>query len=1047
MVSLSILDNIVFFIEAKIVSYSNILSNKRETMKNSLCNTVYKSTLISIIILLSACNSSGSNSSYTSNTLTTSSNLNSTTTEVSMAPLKTVVLSNPNRRLAHVGVNSILQIQSQLPLAQVLISPPNVTGNFSKTGDNTYTFTPNTSFSFDTSYTVVLIDGNGNVLPDTYYFDTQPQYKIFDSAPNFENQYTGNGTTGIAGFDKICNAAASSRGYTAPYKAMLGSWGGTAGGIVRTICANDSTSSLSSLENGGACGNSFSVNWVMQPNSTYYNTNGKLIQNSDSYAVLPVDATNWYNTIYTSGGNKHAFTGFNANWSVLTGTNPRLTSGDLTCNGWTSSNSSSSTFVGLHERTDYKVLNGGGTYTKCNTTAQVACIEQAPIALIQPANTSSASLITPIEIQFPYQVNKDSVGESTIRVIDNNTKKLIEASITESTNVDGTTSAPNNTNFILTPKQPLLNGHSYTVYINSDESGKQLSMIDGVGILVPSKIFTFSVFRNASIPTMLTPAAGQRTNVPENTSIVLQLSPDTDPNTLNENTIIVTENISDTPKTQSKQVQQVLTTNVLFHMIIAYGAYTLVTLTPDKALDDYAKVNVNLKNVKNKNGTPVPNYKWNFFTPSPVNEASIIAPQDLNNVSVADLVFVLKFPQIVDPNLTGKNAVVLTEKSTGYVVNTTTKVGIKGDNYTIATKALETLKTDTDYSITGTVYYTNGTSGSIVQQLHTAKTQDKIMINGSYVLKNIPTNNVVIDINWGQKVTGNSSSIIITELGTNKQYSSSTSFFGRWSRTKTAGLNPNTTYTISDNGQIKNDQGLLVGIESTTVVTRDSNDMRIFVNKNNNQGFTGRLAITVRNIVGDEIPYTGKYAADYYCNHDAAHQSYYNEGRRFKAVLSYYNPYEYDVDTQYRTQRYACLHYNNAEGTDYIGCGGPYAMDWGLQPSVSYLNDVGSLVGYTNSNGLFPYNLYATIDLANADSAVWTGTLADWTPQLVDGGPDGSLGTEASCAGWTSETPISPNTGYLPTYIGNGRSTITTQVLNNGVAQCSTRNYIYCAQE
>lgn len=207
------------------------------------------------------------------------------------------------------------------------------------------------------------------------------------------------------------------------------------------------------------------------------------------------------------------------------------------CNRWANGKKTTQRgFFACHGKTDYNAINcngnGKGNYKTCNNLMQVSCVEQAATALVQPANIASAPATTPIEVQFAYEVNPQTVlTGGAFAVVEESGDRPINGHIVAVDNFDGTTTARHNTNFIFTPNKPLKPGYSYKVVLNAN--GTPNPMQDGVGIAVPPQDFSFTVQSpKTDKPIMTEPPPGERKHIPPEEVFVYKLPQNVDPATI-----------------------------------------------------------------------------------------------------------------------------------------------------------------------------------------------------------------------------------------------------------------------------------------------------------------------------------------------------------------------------------------------------------------------------------------------------------------------------------------------------------------------------------
>ncbi|MBL8020283.1 MAG: DUF1554 domain-containing protein [Leptospirales bacterium] len=170
------------------------------------------------------------------------------------------------------------------------------------------------------------------------------QRRIFLSATTHDGNF---GT--IAAADSICNNDANRPAATSNYKALL------VDAVNRTACSSTNCATSGILEN---------VDWVLQPNTTYYRTNGTTpIFTTNAAAIAIFNLTN-------------SITGTAAvYWTGMRGT-PNTWQGSTAnrCNFWTDGSAGFQGGTGLGNSVNNSSIRN--TSPNCNVLQSLLCVEQ-----------------------------------------------------------------------------------------------------------------------------------------------------------------------------------------------------------------------------------------------------------------------------------------------------------------------------------------------------------------------------------------------------------------------------------------------------------------------------------------------------------------------------------------------------------------------------------------------------------------------------------------------------------------------------------------------
>jgi hypothetical protein len=217
---------------------------------------------------------------------------------------------------------------------------------------NTYSFSPSNNLANDTTYFIVLKSGitnqDGVSIPNTSSSFTTISYLgkvIFTTigAWNGDLKTAGGGATGTEGADNLCNSdsAKPATPLGATYKAML----------------------LSQERSGVPV-----LNWVLTPNTTYYNLSGNIIGTTNSNSVFDFPVNNSINNLATAF---YVWSGaFYAPWTL------DKDGANYYCNNWTSSGNSLIGDKGYANSVTDTMMNAHVDNYTCDKLSYLYCAQQ-----------------------------------------------------------------------------------------------------------------------------------------------------------------------------------------------------------------------------------------------------------------------------------------------------------------------------------------------------------------------------------------------------------------------------------------------------------------------------------------------------------------------------------------------------------------------------------------------------------------------------------------------------------------------------------------------
>lgn len=390
-------------------------------MKPNCLNIGKLSMLISLLIL-TACNSGSTNSNTSQFT--------------------------PSNNATNVSPNTQISFTFQNPVNPTNINPSTfrlideqnmgiVSGRVIPKGDNlTFYFLPNRLLDSNRQYDISINLGaiefvnNANKQTSSTQYSTfktssLPYYNIFVTKGTYKGSLSdydpATTVNGIAAGDYICNSNSNNpdKNYTY-YKAMI---------------AADPDYDYRYACKGNNCGGQYSYDWVLQPNTTYYNSNAAIINTTTQSSIFTFPLKNPFST-YTN----QVWTGLSATFAE-----------DDSCTNWTRG------INDYHGRSGTGNVKDSQSISKmeqdCDLGFALYCVAQPPVVMLGPTNNEMVGVTNiPIKIMFNSVKNVDStsVNSSTFTVS------------TDGVNISGTITA-SGLEYTFKPSSKLKNNKTYLV--------------------------------------------------------------------------------------------------------------------------------------------------------------------------------------------------------------------------------------------------------------------------------------------------------------------------------------------------------------------------------------------------------------------------------------------------------------------------------------------------------------------------------------------------------------------------------------------------------
>lgn len=358
----------------------------------------------------------------------------------------------------NIGVSSPIIVKFKYPVESVEISaslidlsnnvsyPLTLTINPDKT---LYVYTPSNELNTNSTYRFILFQNNiqnaannlasnhsiqnnySNALVSSTY-TTQGAYKIFVSSGSYKGNLKASYSSASIGVDAICNADSGNPDISQYYKAML------------SVTSERYACSAQNL-----CGGINSLNWVLQPRTSYYNVNSELIGTTNDQSIFGFPL----NIAFGLGSSNNVWTGLSTTWGSVD-------SGD-SCKTWSSSSSGNQGRCGRSAQIDAGAISNDKQ--DCNGERKVYCVMQPNVVLVAPiAGTVTNNYTTPIVVIF-----------NVVGGVDNSTVTTGSFTVTESSigapgnTIAGTITSSDNITYTFIPNSLLLPGKIYTVHLSS----------------------------------------------------------------------------------------------------------------------------------------------------------------------------------------------------------------------------------------------------------------------------------------------------------------------------------------------------------------------------------------------------------------------------------------------------------------------------------------------------------------------------------------------------------------------------------------------------
>ena len=398
----------------------------KDIMKSIYYSNIFRQLfLLNMIITLSACNSTGTTSSNVSPVTPRNNATNvSTNTQISYTFQKAV---NP----ALVNIDTFILLDDQ--------TGNHVFGRIVHKGDNlTFYFLPRQLLNTNTQYDIdiklneiIPVSSTGNPSTSEEYTSTfktasLPFYNIFVTNGTYKGSLSdydpATTVDGIAAGDYICNTNSNNpdKNYTY-YKAMI---------------AADPDYDYRYACKGSNCGGQYSYDWVLQPNTIYYNSNSESIAMTTSKGIFTFPLQHPLSDTYTN----QVWTGLSATFSE-----------DDSCTNWTRG------INDYHGRSGTGNAKDSTSISKmeqdCDLGFALYCVAQPAVVMLSPANGEMVGVTNiPITVMFNSvnSVNGASVNSNTFTVS------------ADGVNISGAITGSGR-EYIFTPDNSLKNNTTYIV--------------------------------------------------------------------------------------------------------------------------------------------------------------------------------------------------------------------------------------------------------------------------------------------------------------------------------------------------------------------------------------------------------------------------------------------------------------------------------------------------------------------------------------------------------------------------------------------------------
>lgn len=363
----------------------------------------------------------------------------------------------PPNGATNIGLGEVIQFRLNKNISTSLIkqyiSLSNSTTNSNENfriiaNDGTYDLIPiggfkaNTTYNFKINLPAPITPSNQSTSAGSYTMTTQPAYKIFVTSKvvegNLGNPNTGQNSKQWA--DSLCNSDSARPSTTVTYKAMMGI------SDLRYACDSDEY-----------CGANHDLDWVMQPNTAYYNVNGESVAITNPFATFDFP---------TLGVIK------NADIKVWTGLNTKWINSN-NCKDWTTRHDDQNGRVGWASQSDGRLIDL--EKHACNKDRSLYCVQQ-PQAIISAPEVSPINSYMVTNLNSPIQVTFNSVNPINPATVTASTFTLTIESSTQP--VAGTITSNGNNTFTFTPTSAYTPGKQYNVNLSAailDNQGQPIT--------------------------------------------------------------------------------------------------------------------------------------------------------------------------------------------------------------------------------------------------------------------------------------------------------------------------------------------------------------------------------------------------------------------------------------------------------------------------------------------------------------------------------------------------------------------------------------------
>lgn len=376
--------------------------------------------------------------------------------------LPTVSSASPANNATNISTNALITVKynkevdpstvnSNTFIVTDLQTSAKIPGAITSKGDNlTFYFLPSQVYSPNQKYTLSLkgvqsmsgIEGGGTTDYTSSFTTTErPFFNIFVTNGTYKGSFFNYDQSGyddsIAAADYLCNTNSMN-----PDKANT---------YYKAMVAADPNYDYRHACKGQSCGSANSYDWVLQANTSYYNSNHEKIATTTANAIFTFPLKNPLSKNYTS----QVWTGLNSAFSQ-----------DDSCVNWSRGVNDYHGRSGKGNAVDSKSISD--VDQDCDLGFALYCVAQPSVVMLKPNNGESIAT-TNISITVMF---------NTVNSIDKNTVNSTNFIVTvEGTKILGKISESGN-KYIFKPDQNLANNKTYIVKISNIKDVKGLPVRD-----------------------------------------------------------------------------------------------------------------------------------------------------------------------------------------------------------------------------------------------------------------------------------------------------------------------------------------------------------------------------------------------------------------------------------------------------------------------------------------------------------------------------------------------------------------------------------------